>query len=67
MPCSDSNWETIKDSSESLLKERCNHLTNLLCKVGRALENNNSMPDDVLQFWKAHKQFDEARGEPWNK
>jgi hypothetical protein len=47
------------------LSARCDALTKLLCKAGRARKNKTDIPVDVLNWWDEHCEIDRKHGEPW--
>lgn len=49
------------------LKKRCNFFTDLLCKAGKSFYNSSEPPQDLLDWWKHHEEWDRKRGEPWDE
>lgn len=70
MPCydpRDNNNGSELYSRIDTLQARCDYLTDLLCKAGRAAYAKKQPPLDVEQWWAEHCSWDAARGEPWSK
>ncbi len=75
MPCSDSRdnvtirYEKGVDPAyqheAQRLSKRCQELTQLLCKAGRAKYGRTDIPPEVLNWWQEHCKLDRAHGEPW--
>ena len=68
MPCYDTRSTPRAMTGEiSRLKTDLDEVTDLLCKVGKALHNNTDLPEEVLDWIVRHKEADALRGEPWEK
>lgn len=60
-----SEYEGIPERVVCLLEERVHLLTDLLCKIGRALSEERPIPVECVKWLEDHACFDKERGEPW--
>ena len=70
MPCNESQQERDHYAKQhpdtgSDLQARLNVVTDLLCKVGKAIKNQEPLPQDVAEWMARHAKADIDRGQPW--
>lgn len=66
MPCFDPRDPSTPELIINLEK-RCDQLTDLLCKAGRAAYAKQPPPMEVEAWWAQHCSWDESRGESWTQ